>query len=189
MSSNVKTIIVAIISLLLLVGALGLIIHFTGGGTHNFATFYLSYGDQTIMDTASGFVLDPFEENRFDVHYTFDENKKNAYEVEIKGNDTYSFTYTVNGEEYNFDSSVDLTECFDVKKSDTFFTVKGSETLESLLMRRHNGAEVVIPDSVPDTGDFFVMTVKSTTQDSKITIYLKLDPTLQSITLPEEIIF
>ena len=56
-------------------------------------------------------------------------------------------------------------------------------------MRRHNGAEVVIPDSVPDTGDFFVMTVKSTTQDSKITIYLKLDPTLQSITLPEEIIF
>ena len=179
MSSNVKTIIVAIISLLLLVGALGLIIHFTGGGTHDFATFYLSYGDQTIMDTASGFVLDPFEENRFDVHYTFDENKKNAYEVEIKGNDTYSFTYTVNGEEYNFDSSVDLTECFDVKKSDTFFTVKGSETLESLL----------IPDSVPDTGDFFVMTVKSTTQDSKITIYLKLDPTLQSITLPEEIIF
>ena len=35
MSSNAKTIIVAIISLLLLVGALGLIIHFTGGGTHD----------------------------------------------------------------------------------------------------------------------------------------------------------
>ena len=56
-------------------------------------------------------------------------------------------------------------------------------------MRMHNGAEVVIPDDIPDTGDFFIMTVKSTIQDSKVTIYLKLDPTLQSITLPEEIIF
>ena len=120
MSSNAKTIIVAIISLLLLVGALGLIIHFTGGGTHDFATFYLTYGDQTIMDTTSGFVLNQFEENRFDVHYTFDESKKNAYDVEIKGNDKYSFTYTVDGEEYEFNGDTDYTGFFDVVEYENF---------------------------------------------------------------------
>ena len=189
MSSNAKTIIVAIISLLLLVGALGLIIYFTGGGTHDFATFYLTYGDQTIMDTTSGFVLNPFEENRFDVHYTFDDSKKNAYEVEIRGNDKYSFTYTVDGEEYEFNGDVDCTKYFDVVQDETFFTVDGLYSVKTILIERHNGAEVEIPESVPEHAEFFIMTVKSTTQDSKITIYLKTAPIMDSIVLPDEIEF
>ena len=189
MSSNVKTIIVAIISLLLLVGALGLIIHFTGGGTHDFATFYLTYGNQTIMDTTSGFVLNQFEENRFDVHYTFDESKKNAYDVEIKGNDKYSFTYTVDGEEYEFNGDTDYTGFFDVVEYENFFTVDGLYSIETILIERHNGAEVEIPESVPEHAEFFIMTVKSTTQDSKITIYLKTAPILDEIVLPDEILF
>ncbi len=189
MSSNVKTIIVAIISLLLLVGALGLIIYFTGGGTHDFATFYLTYGDQSIMDTTSGFVLNHYDENRFDVHYTFDDKKKNAYDVEIKGNDEYSFTYTVDGEEYEFDGDLDLTKYFNITKDETFFTIDGKFNINSILMARHNGAEVVLPENLPEHAEYFIMTVKSTTQDSKIVIYLATVPELEGIGLPEEILF
>lgn len=189
MNSNVKTIIVAIVSLLLLVGALGMIIHFTGGGTHDFATFYLTYGDQTIMDTTSGFVLDPRGENVFNMHYTFDEEKKNAYEVEIKGNDNYAFTYTVDGEEYEFNGSVDFTDYFDVVTEETFFTVDGSYAIDSILKEKHNGAEIVLPDGLPGCEEYFIMTVSSTTQNSSITIYLKSDLLMQGVVLPDGLVF
>lgn len=189
MSSNVKTIIVAVISLLLLVGALGLIIHFTGGGTHDFATFYLTYGDQTIMDTTSGFVLKQYEENRFDVHYTFDDTKKDAYDVEIKGNDKYSFTYTVDGEDYEFNGDVDFTGYFDVVEYEDYFTVNGLYTLKTILTERHNGATVELPENIPEHAEFFIMTVKSTTQDSSIKIFLKSAPILDDIILPDELLF
>ena len=59
------------------------------------------------------------------------------------------------------------TGFFDVVEYEDYFTVNGLYSIKTILVERHNGAEVEIPESVPEHAEFFIMTVKSTTQDSK----------------------
>lgn len=196
--TNITKIISSVLLLLVLVGVIGMIAHFTNGFKEDFKTFYVTYAGEDIMSQNSKLKLSRGEEHRFDVTYTFDnldeETEPKDYYVEIvsnveKGNE---FEYTVDGEKITYVDGMYLTNAFEIEKQDTYFTLTLPEdiSLEKVLESVY-GKDVEAPKD-EDCADPYLYTLVITSYDESVRYYIDFALAAEVTTVqlyPSEVVF
>lgn len=171
----------------------GVVARFTNGFTDDFKTFYIRVDGKEIMSTAGGYEITPGKPLRAEVKYTFsfatDENK--GYNVKIVPNaadKSKDFSFTVNGENRQFQAETDLTDGFEIEKSESTFKVtpKG-ENLTGVLQAIYPGLDTAHIEEKA-YNDMFVLAVSSYNGKSSVTIYFTLSSKVTGIRLDKEAI-
>ena len=180
-------------ALLVLIVLVGVVSRFTNGFTDDFKTFYIKVEDKEIMSNSSGYEITQSKPMQVEVKYTFsfatDENK--GYNVKIVPNaadKSKDFSFTVNGESKSFQSMQDLTDGFEIEKSESSFRVtpKG-ENLTGVLQAIYPGLDTArIEEKVYN--DMFALVVSSYNEKSSVTIYFTLSSKVSGIRLDKEAI-
>ena len=125
----------------------GVVARFTNGFTDDFKTFYIRVDGKEIMSNSGGYEITQSKPMQVEVKYTFsfatDENK--GYNVKIVPNaadKNQDFSFTVNGENRQFQAETDLTDGFGIEKSESSFRVtpKG-ENLTGVLQAIYPGLD------------------------------------------------
>ncbi len=171
----------------------GVAARFTNGFTDDFKTFYLKVEDKEIMSGSGGYEITRAKPMQAEVKYTFsfatDENK--GYNVKIVPNaadKNQDFSFTVNGENRQFQAETDLTDGFEIEKSESSFKVtpKG-ENLTGVLQAIYPGLDTaLIEEKVYN--DMFALVVSTYNEKSSVTIYFTLSSKVSGIRLDKEAI-
>ena len=171
----------------------GVVARFTNGFTDDFKTFYLKVEDKEIMSSSGGYEITRAKPMQVEVKYTFsfatDENK--GYNVKIVPNaadKSKDFSFTVNGESRQFQAETDLTDGFEIEKSETSFRVtpKG-ENLTGVLQAIYPGLDTAhIEEKVYN--DMFTLVVSSYNEKASVTIYFTLSSKVTGVRLDKEAI-
>lgn len=171
----------------------GVVARFTNGFTDDFKTFYIRVDGKEIMSSANGYEITPERPLHAEVKYTFsfatDENK--GYNVKIVPNaadKSKDFSFTVNGENRQFQAETDLTDGFEIEKSESTFKVtpKG-ENLTGVLQAIYPGLDTARIEEKA-YNDMFALVVSSYNEKSSVTIYFTLSSKVSGIRLDKEAI-
>lgn len=171
----------------------GVVARFTNGFTDDFKTFYIRVDSKEIMSSANGYEITPERPLHAEVKYTFsfatDENK--GYNVKIVPNaadKSRDFSFTVNGENRQFQAETDLTDGFEIEKSESSFKVtpKG-ENLTGVLQAIYPGLDTAHIEEKA-YNDMFALVVSSYNEKSSVTIYFTLSSKVTGIRLDKEAI-
>ena len=171
----------------------GVAARFTNGFTDDFKTFYVKVEDKEIMSNSGGYEITRSKPMQVEVKYTFsfatDENK--GYNVKIVPNaadKSRDFSFTVNGESKSFQSMQDLTDGFEIEKSESTFKVtpKG-ETLTGVLQAIYPGLDTAHIEEKA-YNDMFALVVSSYNEKASVTIYFTLSSKVTGIRLDKEAI-
>lgn len=180
-------------ALLVVIIIVGMVARFTNGFTDDFKTFYLKVEDKEIMSNSGGYEITRAKPMQVEVKYTFsfatDENK--GYNVKIVPNaadKNQDFSFTVNGESKSFQSMQDLTDGFEIEKSESTFRVtpKG-ENLTGMLQTIYPGLDTARIEEKA-YNDMFALVVSSYNEKSSVTIYFTLSSKVSGIRLDKEAI-
>ena len=182
-------------ALLVLIVLVGVAARFTNGFTDDFKTFYIRVDGKEIMSSANGYEITRAKPMQAEVKYTFsfatDENK--GYNVKIVPNATdksKDFSFSVNGENRQFQAETDLTDGFEIEKSERSFRVtpKG-ENLTGVLQTIYPGLHTAHIEEKA-YNDMFALVVSSYNEKASVTIYFTLSSKVSGIRLDkEEIVF
>lgn len=171
----------------------GVAARFTNGFTDDFKTFYVKVEDKEIMSNSGGYEITSAQPMQAEVKYTFsfatDENK--GYNVKIVPNaadKSKDFSFTVNGENRQFQAETDLTDGFEIEKSESSFKVtpKG-ENLTGVLQAIYPGLDMAHIEEKA-YNDMFALVVSSYNEKSSVTIYFTLSSKVTGIRLDKEAI-
>ena len=180
-------------ALLVVIIIVGVVARFTNGFTDDFKTFYLKVGDKEIMSGSGGYEITRAKPMQAEVKYTFsfatDENK--GYNVKIVPNaadKNQDFSFTVDGESKSFQSLQDLTDGFEIEKSESSFRVtpKG-ENLTGVLQAIYPGLDTAHSEEKA-YNDMFALVVSSYNEKASVTIYFTLSSKVTGIRLDKEAI-
>ena len=180
-------------ALLVLIVLVGVAARFTNGFTDDFKTFYIRVDGKEIMSSANGYEITPERPLHAEVKYTFsfatDENK--GYNVKIVPNaadKSKDFSFTVNGENRQFQAETDLTGGFEIEKSESSFRVtpKG-ENLTGVLQAIYPGLDTAHIEEKA-YNDMFALVVSSYNEKASVTIYFTLSSKVSGIRLDKEAI-
>lgn len=180
-------------TLLVLIVLVGVVARFTNGFTDDFKTFYIRVDGKEIMSSANGYEITPERPLHAEVKYTFsfatDENK--GYNVKIVPNaadKSRDFSFTVNGENRQFQAETDLTDGFEIEKSESSFQVtpKG-ENLTGVLQAIYPGLDTARIEEKA-YNDMFALVVSSYNEKASVTIYFTLSSKVTGIRLDKEAI-
>ena len=178
---------------LVLIVLVGVAARFTNGFTDDFKTFYVKVEDKEIMSGSGGYEITRAKPMQVEVKYTFsfatDENK--GYNVKIVPNaadKNQDFSFTVNGESKSFQSLQDLTDGFEIEKSETSFkiTPKG-ENLTGVLQAIYPGLDTAHIEEKA-YNDMFALVVSSYNEKASVTIYFTLSSKVTGVRLDKEAI-
>lgn len=141
---KVVRVVALLLFIVVLVGCLLFVKHFTKDFTEDIATFYVSCGEQDIFYRSLG--NDLHDVYVFDVKYTFGFLAGNAdWNYKLKA--LQDFRYEIAGGTFYF-SELDLKKLFNVQRKDDSLTIDFSKNIVSMLAEEHNVAEAdvrVIP--------------------------------------------
>ena len=180
-------------TLLVLIVLVGVVARFTNGFTDDFKTFYLKVEDKEIMSSSGGYEITRATPMQAEVKYTFsfatDENK--GYNVKIVPNaadKSKDFSFSVNGENRQFQAETDLTDGFEIEKSESSFQVtpKG-KNLTGVLQAIYPELDTAHIEEKA-YNDMFALVVSSYNEKSSITIYFTLSSKVTGIRLDKEAI-
>lgn len=180
-------------ALLVVIIIVGVVARFTNGFTDDFKTFYLKVEDKEIMSGSGGYEITRAKPMQVEVKYTFsfatDENK--GYNVKIVPNTAdknQDFSFTVNGENRQFQAETDLTDGFEIEKSETSFKVtpKG-ENLTGVLQAIYPGLDTAQIEEKA-YNDMFALVVSSYNEKASVTIYFTLSSKVTGVRLDKEAI-
>lgn len=131
------------------IAALAAILKLTDKETGEFKTFYVTYGDQTIVSSDSELTFETGETPSFGVHYTFDVLSGNTldYNVAIIANGDANFEFTVDGVTKVWRAEKDLADFFSLQKEASGFTLTIPEDirLQTILETLYPGQDVEAP--------------------------------------------
>ena len=191
---NKSTNLIAYVGIVLVVIILvGVAARFTNGFTDDFKTFYIKVEDKEIMSSSGGYEITSAKPMQVEVKYTFsfatDENK--GYNVKIVPNaadKSKDFSFTVNGENRQFQAETDLTDGFEIEKSESTFRVtpKG-ENLTGVLQAIYPGLDTVHIEEKA-YNDMFALVVSSYNEKASVTIYFTLSSKVTGVRLDKEAI-
>lgn len=188
---KIAKVISIILILLVVIGCIGLIVKFTGGFTSNFKTFYLTIDDQDIMSEANGYTIETDKSMTVGVNYTFDtdtsENK--GYGVKVVPNvvEGKDFDFTLDDAVYSFQAEKDLTDGFEIEKSDTSFTIKPKGGITDILKAVYPNNE--IGDCADKSyEDMFSLVVTSYNGKASTVINFSVVEKVSNIELDKEVI-
>lgn len=180
-------------ALLVVIIIVGVVARFTNGFTDDFKTFYLKVEDKEIMSSSGGYEITRAKPMQAEVKYTFsfatDENK--GYNVKIVPNaadKSRDFSFTVSGESKLFQSLQDLTDGFEIEKSESSFRVtpKG-ENLTGVLQAIYPELDTAHIEEKA-YNDMFALVVSSYNEKASVTIYFTLSSKVTGIRLDKEAI-
>ena len=178
---------------LVLIVLVGVAARFTNGFTDDFKTFYIRVDGKEIMSNSGGYEITQSKPMQVEVKYTFsfatDENK--GYNVKIVPNaadKNQDFSFTVNGENRQFQAETDLTDGFGIEKSESSFKVtpKG-ENLTGVLQAIYPGLNTAHIEEKA-YNDMFALVVSSYNEKASVTIYFTLSSKVTGIRLDKEAI-
>ena len=183
-----------IVILLILLSAVGFIAKFTGGFKGEFKTFYVTFGDEMILNDREDFELGTEREYAFGVKYTFGKpngNQKLGYHVQVLPNVTEATEFTFSdaeGKAHRYSEVKELTKGFEIGKSENGFTICAKSDLPEILIGDYGEDLSGVPQAINSDKAYFALVVSSGDQSSKITITFKL--VRPGITLsPEKAVF
>ena len=171
----------------------GVAARFTNGFTDDFKTFYVKVEDKEIMSSAGGYEITRAKPMQVGVKYTFsftnDESK--GYSVKILPNaadKSKDFSFTVDGENRQFQAETDLTDGFEIEKSESSFKVtpKG-ENLTGVLQAIYPGLDTAHIEEKAYY-DMFALVVSSYNEKASVTIYFTLSSKVTGVRLDKEAI-
>ena len=171
----------------------GVVARFTNGFTDDFKTFYLKVEEKEIMSSSGGYEITRAKPMQVEVKYTFsfatDENK--GYNIKIVPNaadKNQDFSFTVSGESKSFQSLQDLTDGFEIEKSESTFKVtpKG-ENLTGVLQAIYPGLDTAHIEEKA-YNDMFALVVSSYNEKASVTIYFTLSSKVTGVRLDKEAI-
>lgn len=180
-------------ALLVLIVLVGVVARFTNGFTDDFKTFYVKVEDKEIMSNSGGYEIMRAKPMQVEVKYTLsfatDENK--GYNVKIVPNaadKSKDFSFSVNGENRQFQAETDLTDGFEIEKSESSFKVtpKG-ENLTGVLQAIYPGLDTALIEEKA-YNDMFALVVSSYNEKSSVTIYFTLSSKVAGVRLDKEAI-
>lgn len=180
-----------ILFVLVIASCIGLVVKFTGGFTSSFKTFYLNIDGQDIMSEANGYIIDAANSLTVNVKYTFDNEKSEnkGYNVKIvphkvEGKD---FDFTLNGEAYSFQAEKDLTKGFEIKKTNSSFTITPKGGITTILKEVYPNAEIA--DCTGNSyEDMYSLVVTSFNGKASTTINFSVVESVTGIELDQEVI-
>ena len=191
---NKSTNLIAYVGIVLvLIVLVGVAARFTNGFTDDFKTFYVKVEDKEIMSNSGGYEITQAKPMQVEVKYTFsfatDENK--GYNMKIVPNaadKSKDFSFTVNGENRQFQAETDLTDGFEIEKSESSFRVtpKG-ENLTGVLQAIYPGLDMAHIEEKA-YNDMFALVVSSYNEKSSVTIYFTLSSKVTGVRLDKEAI-
>ena len=175
---------------LLVVGVIGFVAYFTNGFKSDFKTFYINVDGKDIMESDGGYKVSKSKPLEVKVKYIFSvgSSQKKEYSVKIVPNiiDGRDFAFSDGKEEKTFQSVEDITSGFDIKKTESGFTIspKGNSVEEVLKAVYPNGKF----DSVNDKGYENMFTLVVTSYDGKASVKLNfsLPSKVSGVTLNKE---
>lgn len=182
-----KTVIVIayILAVLVLVVAVGLIFRFTSGGN---STFCVEVGGQTFS-TDGEYALSEGQ-TRFETKYAFssnEEDKHKGYNLKVAPNVENDFWFTAGGADEKLSSIDDYSAAFSIESDVTGFTVSyDGSSVEEILGRMYEGKEIILDEGMDFSKAYFNLVVSSSDNVSVVTIGLKLNIGVSSITLDKE---
>ena len=171
----------------------GVAARFTNGFTDDFKTFYVKVEEKEIMSSSGGYEITRAKPMQAEVKYTFsfatDENK--GYNVKIVPNaadKSRDFLFTVSGESRQFQAGTDLTDGFEIEKSENTFRVtpKG-ENLTGVLQAIYPGLDTAHIEE-KSYNDMFALVVSSYNEKASVTIYFTLSSKVTGVRLDKEAI-
>lgn len=192
--STATNAIVAIFIVLLLLGVVGFFAFFTNNFTSDFKTFYVKVRGETILNDKEHYEISVNEEYRFDIGYTFgffNKDQKLGYHVKIVPNitDETKFDFTINGEKYGYEGETDLTQGFDVKQYDDYFTITATKDLPDILQSMYpNKTLTDVPNAINSGQDYFMLLIYSEDETTRIAIKFELT-ILRIILTPDKVVF
>lgn len=178
---KVSSIILAVVLLLLLVGAVGIVAKLTNNFTDKLKTFYLEYDGKVLSSTAD-LSVNP-SEVKVDVKYVFngkgEDEELTDYSVSILpyATNKTAFDYTVDGKNYRYekDANIELNSAFNLEKHDTYFTFTMPRAMKDVLSQVYGDSEIAIPESVDiSVNPYFYIVVKSYNQKTELVVRLLL---------------
>ena len=176
---------------LAVITVIGVVAHFTNGFTSDFKTFYVTVGGKDVMTSAGGYRVTTSKPLDVEVKYTFnfatDETKD--YSVKIVPNkiENSDFTYTVDGERKSFQSETDLSDGFEIDKTEKSFKIKPKGETISKVLSAVYGKEVTDCENKGYT-DMFTIIVTSYNGEASVKLNFSLASRVTGITLDKEAI-
>lgn len=133
--TDFSTILSSLLILLLVVGVVGFLFIRTDNFTSPLKNFYVTCGNDDIMQDRDNFDIVIGKEYKFKVNTNIDVGAENKYVVSVVPNETSknSFTFKVDGKEYNFADIKTLTKGFAISTYEDYFTMTALNDMASIL--------------------------------------------------------
>ena len=188
---NWSKIIIYALIILALIGVLGFIIYFTGGFTTDFTGFYVTVDGEDVLSTGSDFRVKEDDPLKVEVKYVFaspnDEAKGYTVKVVPNAIEGKDFDFTLDGDQYAFQSEKDLTAGFVILRSEESFTIAPKGNLTKIL------SSVYPEDTVEDCADkayenMFTLVVTSYNGEAEIRVNFTVIEEIQGVILDKEVI-
>ena len=144
---KIGKIIAYVLSVLILIGAIGFLAYNTDGFTGEIKTFSVECDGREVIKSASGFKASESEPMLVKVNYTFGSISGKGYSVKIVPNSLAGkdFSFQVDGKNYSYQAEKDLTDGFIIEYGQETFTVTPKGNLTGIL-------QAIYPDGL--TGDY-----------------------------------
>ena len=191
MTNKATKIITYILLILAVITVIGVVAHFTNGFTSDFKTFYVTVDGKDVMTSSGGYKVTTEKPLQVDVKYTFnfatDETKD--YSVKIVPNkiENSDFTYTVAGESKSFQSETDISNGFEIAKSEKSFTIRPKgETISEVLSAVYD-KEVTDCENKGYT-DMFTIIVTSYNGEASVKLNFTIAGKVVGVVLDREVI-
>ena len=188
---NWSKIIIYALIILALIGVLGFIIYFTGGFTTDFTGFYVTVDGEDVLSTGSDFRVKEDDPLKVEVKYVFASPNDGAkgYTVKVVPNaiEGKDFDFTLDGDQYAFQSEKDLTAGFVILRSEESFTIAPKGNLTKIL------SSVYPEDTVEDCADkayenMFTLVVTSYNGEAEIRVNFTVIEEIRGVILDKEVI-
>ena len=188
---NWSKIIIYALIILALIGVLGFIIYFTGGFTTDFTGFYVTVDGEDVLSTGSDFRVKEDDPLKVEVKYVFaspnDEAKGYTVKVVPNAIEGKDFDFTLDGDQYAFQSEKDLTAGFVILRSEESFTIAPKGNLTKIL------SSVYPEDTVEDCADkayenMFTLVVTSYNGEAEIRVNFTVIEEIRGVILDKEVI-
>ncbi len=155
----------AVAVLLIFVGLLGIVSKYSNGFNEDFKTFSLEHNNETISATESKLTFDVGSEQKIYCNYIIKPDD-DSFSVSLSADTTKknTFNYTVDGNSYSFKDNSDLSDYFELNKTNSYFTIKIPKdfSMENLLSSLYPDAEeIVIQNDVDYSNYYFTLTVSN----------------------------
>ena len=191
---TIVKIVVWVVLAALLLGFVSFIARYTNNFTSDFKTFYVKFGDKTIMNDTAEVCIEKEVEYRFDVSYSLGFLSKatnSDFQVQIKPNITKEaeFEFTVDDEKCSYSDIKDLTAYFNVKCYDGYFTLVADKDLSMILQSMYPEKTLEgVPQALDSGKDYFLLEIANQDKSTRINIAFRLVSSYIDLT-PDQIVF